>query len=140
MYQVINLSIAHPRVEQKLEIVAKYKVDTEFLAFDSTRRRITLLTNEEDKRCKTNALGSFGAASPIYVVGNHRLCVFELFRGDKKKIEDSCQIVVLTDSVLPQAICISDGIWTVATNMGLDLSKVCEGSPTMTIKLIPCCS
>ena len=90
--------------------------------------------SEEAKRCETNAMGTCDAASPIYVASNHRLCVFKLFRGDKKRIEDSCQI--LTNTVLPQFIRISDKIWVVATQVGSELSEVCEGHPTRTIKLI----
>ena len=57
-----------------------------------------LLTSEEAKKCEANALGTCGVASPIYAAKNHRLCAFELLRGYKKRIEDSCQIKVLTDT------------------------------------------
>ena len=42
-------------------------------------------TSGEAKRSKANALRNCGPASSIYEAGNHRMCVFKLFRGDKKK-------------------------------------------------------
>ena len=63
------------------------------------------------------------------------LCVLELFKGDKGGI--NCQVEVLADVVLPQAISISDGVWAVATLTEIELSMVCDGKTTKTIKVIP---
>ena len=69
-----------------------------------------LQMKEETKRCETNALVNCGAARPIYEAGNLRLCVFEMFREELKRTEDSYQIELLIDSVLFQSISIFDGI------------------------------
>ena len=61
-------------------------------------------------------------------------CVYSrCLEGTKKE----CLIGVFIDTMLPQAISVSDEIWVVATQVWLELLKVCEGKPTRTIRLIP---
>ena len=73
IYQVMNLPISYPRIEQKSEIIAKCKIATKFIAPNLTRTRFMLLTSKEAKRCKTDALGTYSVASSIYVAGNYRV-------------------------------------------------------------------
>ena len=74
--------------------------------------------------------------SSIYAPGNHQLCVLEFFKGGKNGIKENCQVEILTNIVLPQAS-VSDGIWALATQEEIDLSRVCKGDPTKTIKIVP---
>ena len=62
--------------------------------------------------------------------------MLELFKGDKGGIKRNCQVEILADVVLPQAISISDGVWAVATQKEVELSMVCDGKTTKT-KVIP---
>lgn len=66
---------------------------------------------------------------------NKRLILTSIYR-DKDGIKKNCQVEVLTDTMLPQDINISDGIWAVATQSEIELSKVCEGKSNETIKII----
>lgn len=137
VYQVVNLPIPYPQATQGLEAVATYRIETEYIAMNSARTKFMLLTAGEARECQVDALGTCTSSSPIYVTGNHKLCVLELFRGDNKRIRESCQVEILTDAVLPQAISISDGVWAVATQRPIDLSKVCGDEPTRTLKVSP---
>lgn len=58
-----------------------------------------LMAAGEAEKCKADALGTCTSLSPIYVTGNHRC--FELF-------EKNYQVEILTNTVLPQAVSISE--------------------------------
>ena len=97
-----------------------------------------LLTEEEGAgKCGTDVLGTCTSLSPIYVSGSHELCVLELFKGDKNGIKKNCQVEILANMVLPKAVNIADGIWAVAIQCEIALSRVCEGKPTQTIRILP---
>ena len=91
MYEGINLTIPFPRVEQKHEIVAKYKVIAEFLALNPESTKSMLLSREEAKRCQNDHLGTCRTASLVYITGSNKLCMTGSFRGDKGWIEENCQ-------------------------------------------------
>ena len=137
IYRVMNLPLPYPREDQKLGAVARYKIETEFLALNLARTKFMLLSEVEAIKCKNDALGTCSSVSPIYVMGNHELCVLELYKGDRGGIDKNCQTEVLTNIVLPQAISVTDGIWALATQTEFALSEVCEGKPTKTVKVIP---
>ena len=96
-----------------------------------------LLPEEEARKCKADALGTCTSVSPIYVTGSHKLCILELFKGDKGGIKRTCQVEILANIMLPRAISVSDGVWAVATQREIELSRVCEGKATKTIKIAP---
>lgn len=54
------------------------------------------------------------------MASNYGLCVLELFTRDNNGIMGNRQAEVLEDTVLQQAISISDGIWTVATRSEIE--------------------
>ena len=94
-----------------------------------------MLSDREAGKSKTAALGTCTSMCPIYVTGNHKLYVLEFFKGDRGGVGRNCQVEGLTGAVLPQAISISDGVWAVVIQRELELSKVCEGKPTKTLKV-----
>ena len=110
VYQVLNLPLLFPKPTPKLEAVARYKVEMEFFTLNIARMKFMLLTREEAQRCENDALGTCASASPIYVTGSHDLCVVELFRKNKKRIKDHCQVEILTEVMLPAAVSIADGV------------------------------
>ena len=91
VYAVINLPIPFLQIEQKHGIVAEYMVEAEFLALNC-QRGVSLCCCPGKKQigCKVDPLGTCGAANPVYLTGSNKLCVIELFRGDKGKIEENC--------------------------------------------------
>ena len=137
IYQVINLPIPYPRADQEVGAVARYRLETEYIALNLARNKFMMLPEGEANKCKTDALRTCTSTSPIYVTGNYNLCVLELFKGDKGGIRRYCRVEILADVILPQAISICDGVWAVATQREIDLSMVCEGKTTQTIKVIP---
>lgn len=86
---------------------------------------------------------SGGCAGDVYPIKPHlreeyhRLCVLALFKGDMEKIKESCQVEILTNAVLPQAISISDRVWVIATQKQIDLSRVCREELTRTLGVGP---
>lgn len=137
VFQVINLPIPYPHEKQGLGTVAKYKIESENIALDQTREKFMLLTSSEAEKCTHDLLGTCVSNSPIYTFSNHHLCVIELFKDNKKGIGQHCQIEVLLDVMLPNAIRITDGAWAIAAKDELELSQVCTGKPPKTIKISP---
>ena len=84
IYLVINLPIPYPRTDQKMEAVAKYRLETEYIALNLARTKFMMLPEEEASKCKADALRTCTPTSPIYVTGNYNLCVLELFREIKE--------------------------------------------------------
>ena len=97
-----RLLIPNLLVGQKLEMIAKYRIDTKHKALNLARIKFMPLTREEAERCKTEILGICTSANPIYMKGNHRVCVLELFKGDKDEIKNHCQEEALTNTWLPK--------------------------------------
>lgn len=137
IYQVINLPMPYPRGDQGSGMVARYKMETEYIALNPGRTKFMLLTAEEARKCRNDDLGACASLSPIYVAGNHKMCILELFGGKKEGIKRTCQVEVLANTALPQAISVSDGVWAVATQKPISLSRVCEGQSTRTLRVKP---
>lgn len=137
IYQVMNLPFPYPKLEPEIRAVARYKVESEFVALNLARTKFMLLTQGEAEKCKNDTLGTCGSVSPIYVAGSHDLCILELFKKNKKGIRDHCQVEVLARVMLPKAISDTDGIWAVATQEEIELFKVCAGETTTSIRLTP---
>lgn len=57
IYQVLNLPIPYPRVQERVEAVAKYQIKTEYLAHNLARTKFMLLTRDEARNCKGDVLG-----------------------------------------------------------------------------------
>ena len=137
VFQVINLPIPYPNPNQKLGVVARYKLESECIALNLARTQFMLLTKSEAEKCKTDALGACASKSPIYATRAHQLCLVELFRNNTEGIQRVCQVEINKRTVMPQAIGVSDGVWAVALERGLILSQVCGGKSTVTIRAEP---
>lgn len=96
-----------------------------------------LLAQEEATKCETDVLNTCTSKSPVYVSGNHELCVLNLFMKNAERIPPSCKVELLTGGVLPQAISVADGIWAVAVEERIELSKVCDEKKTKSVKVKP---
>lgn len=118
-------------------MIARYKVEADYIALNSGRTKFMLLSAEEARRCRDDTLGTCTSLSPIYKTGNRKLCILELFEGRGEGIKRICQVEVLTNSALPQAISVSDGVWAVATQKHISLSRVCGGESTRTLRIRP---
>ena len=95
-----------------------------------------LLTKEDARKCKTDALGTCTSVKQIYVADNHRLCELKLFKGDRDEMKSNCQTETSMNTVLFQAVNISDVTRAAAAQRKMELSKVYEGKPSKTIKVI----
>lgn len=111
VYQVIN-SLAHSLPSRRTGLRGgRQESSRNGVYSNELRTKFMMLTPEEARECRVHALGTFTSLSPSYGTGNHRLCLLELFKG----VREGCQVKRLTNTVLPQAISISDVIWAIAT-------------------------
>ena len=96
-----------------------------------------LLTPTEAEKCKYDLLRTCISNSPIYTFSNHRLCVMELYRDNRRGIEQHCQVEILLDIIQPKAVRITDGVWAIASRDESELSQVCAGKSPKSIKITP---
>ena len=73
-YQVINLPVPYPKTDQT-GAVARYRLETEYIALNLARTKFMMLPEEEVSKCKADALRTWTSTSPIYVTGYYKLCV-----------------------------------------------------------------
>ena len=106
------------------------------MALNLAETKLMLVRREKTVRCKTEALTTCKSVSPIYMVDNYRLYEHKLFMVVKDGIKNDCQVEALTNTVLPQAIIVIDGVWAVTTQREMRISKVYNGKSTKTIKII----
>ena len=92
-----------------------------------------ILTPTEAEKCKYDLLGTCISNSPIYTFIN----VMELFWDNRWGIEQHCQVEILLHVILPKAVRITDGLWTIASRDESELSQVCAVKSPKTIKITP---
>ena len=63
--------------------------------------------------------------SPLYSIAPSKLCIFALFLKDKERMMKNCDSVVRSNSILPKASHIADGLWFVATQEILTFAVIC---------------
>ena len=137
VFQVINLPISYPHRKQVSGTVSKCKLESENIALDLTREKFMLLTPTEAEKCKYDPLRACISNSPIYTFSNHRLCVMELYRDNRRGIEQHCQVEILLDVLQPKAVRITDGVWAIASRDESEPFQVCAGKSPKTIKITP---
>ena len=128
VFQVINLPIPY---SHSSGTVAKYQLESENIALDLTREKSMLLTLTEAEKCKYDLLRTCISNGPIYTFSNHRLCVMELYKDNRRGIEQHCQVEILLD-VRNNGWCMGDSL-----KDELELSQVCAGKSPKTIKITP---
>ena len=132
VFQVIYLPIPYPHRKQGSGTVAKYKLESENIALDLTMERFMLLIPTEAEKCKYDLLRACISNSPIHTFSNHRLCVMELYRDNRRGIEQHCPVEILLNVILPKAVRITDGVWAIASRDESELSQVCAGKSPKT--------
>ena len=130
----MNVPIPYLNPKQNLGDVAKYKLESESTALNLARTKFMLLTKKEAEKCKTVALRTCTSQSMTYITRGHRLRLVELFRGDKEGKKRTCRVEVSMRYVIPRAISLSSGVWAVIPEKELDLSQICRGKSTVTIR------
>lgn len=99
--------------------MARYRIETEYIVLDLAR---TILWADETGRCKNNVLGICTSLSSLYVTGNHKIRALDLFEDNGEEIKRNCEEEMLTKTILPQVIGVSDVGCAVQKSFGL--SKV----------------
>lgn len=142
LFQLKILRIPYPRVEQAMVVVSR--IEAELIALNSARTKLMMLTTEAARRCQVDAVRACTSLRPIYVTGNRHLSVIELFKGNREGIKKSCQIEIITNTVLPQGISISDGVgsrpesdWSVQGVRGREHTKTLRVETALSLIDLP---
>ena len=80
---------------------------------------------EEALACIMNILKVCSMKIPIHTTSAFRMYMMELFKGHVDMTQVVCQIDVMTENVLPQAVRILDGIWAIASKRDIELTNKC---------------
>ena len=132
VFQVINLPIPYPHRKQGSGTVAKYKLESENIALDLTRKKFMLLTPLKQK--SVNMIYSELAYQTAQYI---HLCVMEIYRDDRRGIQQHCLVEILLDVILPKVVRITDGVWAITSRDASELSQVGAGKSPKTIKITP---
>ena len=121
LYQVHNI----PMPFNQTELLAKYQLETTTLAVNVKHTNFVLLTATEMALCSSPQITFCSISSPVYTLGESRLCVISLFENDKRAITENCQIRVQLRTILPQAVYIPDGNWIIVAVESIEFTIMC---------------
>jgi hypothetical protein len=127
MYEVYQIhNIAVPYRANQTTILAKYKLETEYIAVDLKRTKFAALSAQEAVACSNTLRPYCTFSSPAYSVLSTKMCVMHLFSGDRQKIKQYCQEMVLPNEPSPQAEYLRDGHWLITSEKPLTLNLLCN--------------
>lgn len=156
LYKVHNLDIPllnHTDIVD-YKFMAKYQLESRYLAINKRRTQYALLSEMEAKNCLANNLYCH-IKSPVYAVMSSKMCVIKLVLNIEPEIKKYCRKIVDSNIVLPKAEYLSDGHWLISTKTPLQFSIECDKNdkdlnhikttlivkpPVATIKLPMSCS
>lgn len=133
LYQIHN--IPAPYMQSKMS--AKYELETDVLAVNAKHTDFVLLTPSELTVCSNSHTGFCTLSSPLYNMGNSRLCVISLFKQDLSAISRNCQTEVRLDTMLPHAVYVPDGNWIIVATDAIDFTIMCVEKDSFHIKTKP---
>lgn len=133
VYQVHNIPLPYANTR----MTATYELEASSLAVNAKRTDYILLTAAEVARCSNPSTKFCTLRSPLYKLGESKLCVLSLFRRDKSAISENCQTKVRVDSILPQAAYIPDGNWIIVAGEKLLFTIMCLRKETYQVETKP---
>ena len=95
-----NQSVSDNR---KINMVAKYNLESEALMINSDWTRYALLTNNEFSICNNKFMSFCNPKRAIYQINLSKACVIALFLKHKENSKQYCRSTVYFDTVLPIA-------------------------------------
>ena len=151
LYKVYNIPIPFQGNNDSISssLVAQYSLETSMIAVDKRRTKIVLLDKTEHETCTKELIGFCAIKSPIYSIGQSKLCVVALFTKNQDRINKFCQVVISSNRNLPIANYIHDGMLIITTDKKLSFQVNCKeplGSSDVIVKppvgrlnLLPSC-
>lgn len=107
------------------KFMAKYQLESRYLAINKRRTQYALLSEIEAKNCLANNLYCH-IKSPVYAVMSSKMCVIKLVLNIEPEIKKYCRKIVDSNIVLPKAEYLSDGHWLISTKTPLQFSIECD--------------
>jgi hypothetical protein len=127
MYEVYKIhNIPVPYRFNQTTIRAKYKLETTHIAVDLKRTKFAALSVPEAASCSDTLRPYCTFSSPAYSVISTKMCVMQLFGGDRDRIKEYCQEIVLPNAPSPQAEYLRNGHWLITSEKPLTLSLLCN--------------
>ena len=120
IFQIINVPVGYTNTTA----VAFYKIDHSYLAISLDNTKYMFLSPSQALLC-THSLSNLCAPStPIYPVITSKSCAISLFMH--KSVNQNCKKMISSDTTLPSAIYITDGLWVITLIESITMTMVCD--------------
>ena len=120
VYRAYNLPMPLLNTNKKVNMIAKFQLETDYIAVDSGKSKFILLDSEEINKCTNPFVDFCDISSPTYQINLSKLCVTTLFMKKGRNIDRDCRTMVMPNSPLPIAKYISSGSWITTTNENIN--------------------
>lgn len=132
IYKIHNLPLsirnATVKAGKKINLIAKFDIESDALMINSDRTRYSLLTSEEYKACNNPYMKFCHIDKAIYQINLSKSCVIALFMKHTDNVKRYCVSVVHVDAMLPVAKVIHSGMWIVSTSEQLKFTTNCQNT------------
>ena len=112
VYKVYNLPVPS---RNRSGMVVEYQLEAEALAINAERTKYTVLGSGEANKCVSKLVTFCDVKNSVYPINLSRLCIVALFMKNEESIRENCNLVVKPNARLPIAVCVTDGLWIIAT-------------------------
>ena len=109
IYKAHNLPILHPLLKKTFQ----YQLESEYFGITSDVSHVTLLKEVEIIKCIIIGQHFCNLESPLYPLEKADWCVVSLFINDPRKIDESCSINILNQT-MSYAINLHNNLWAVS--------------------------
>lgn len=133
LYQVHSIPFPYPGTK----MTATYTLESTNIAVNEKQTEYILLTAADLASCGNPSTKFCPLRSPLFELGESRLCVIALFKQDRTAISENCQTTVKLDTILPQAVYIPDGNWVIVSARPLLFTIICLEKATQQVQANP---
>ena len=131
LYKVYNLplpmsTVYPPNNETQTELLAYYKLESQYLAINPERTQYMLLDQNDRDICKTGFSKLCTLRKPIHHTNLANMCIVAIFNNDKIKIKRLCDTFVASSNDLPHVQYLSDDTYIIITRSPLTFNLACD--------------
>ena len=134
VYKIHNMAIPLNGSNQT-NILATYSLESEAIAVNKQRTQFAALSNSELRDCSDPLKAYCTFMSPVYAIMSTKMCVIQVFLGQREGINKFCKSIISTNAPSPQARYLTDGHWVITSATPLIFSVLCN-STSYTTKVI----
>ncbi|CAG2242291.1 unnamed protein product [Mytilus edulis] len=140
VFKVFNLPIPMQSNKTNVNMVAKFNLESDYIAVNAERSKYILFDQNEIIQCTHPLVPYCAVSSPTYPINLSNLCITTLFMKKGRKVLVDCQTLVQPFAVLPMAKYISSGSWLITTRIPLKFAIACRYADqkiTSSIEIFP---